>query len=164
MGTTLSSHTRELHTTNDRSKGIAEHFNEYFALIKKVLQKHIPPTQMSFSNNIKNANAESFFITPTTPEEISDLIQCLRSNKHTGPNCIPTSILRKIKNKISIPLPVIINNSFENWIFPNLLKSAKWVRLNYATTSFSSKYYSAIRDGDFMCQCFDRLVFQIQNF
>ena len=124
MGTKLSSHTTELHTTNDRAKDIAEHFNEYFTLIKKVLQKHIPPTKMNFSNNIKNTNAESFFITPTTPEEISDLIQCLMSNKHTGPNCILTSILRKIKNRISIPLPVIISNSFENWIFPNLMKSA----------------------------------------
>ena len=117
-------YTTELHTTNDRDKDIAEHFNYYFALITKVLQKHIPPTKKHFSNNIKNTNAESFFITPTTPEEISDLIKFLRLNKHTGPNCIPTSVLRKIKNEISIPLPVIINSSFENWIFPNLLKSA----------------------------------------
>ena len=64
-------------------------------------------------------------MTPTTPEEISDLIQTLSSNKSTGPNSIPTSILKKIKNEISIPLSAIINNSFENGIFPNLLKSAQ---------------------------------------
>ena len=79
---------------------------------------------MNFADNIKNTNAGTFFITPTTPEETSDLIQSLRSNKHTGANCIPTSILKNIKNEISTPFPVIINNSFENWIFPNLLKSA----------------------------------------
>ena len=38
---------------------------------------------------------------------------------------IPTSILKKIKNKISILLVAIINNSFEHGIFYNLLKSAK---------------------------------------
>ena len=64
-------------------------------------------------------------MTPTTPEEISDLIQTLSSNKSTGPNSILTSILKKIKNEISIPLSAIINNSFENGIFPNLLKSAQ---------------------------------------
>ena len=64
-------------------KDIAEHFNDYFASISKELQKHIPPTKMDFSDNLKNSNAESFFMTPTTPEEISDLIQTLILNKST---------------------------------------------------------------------------------
>ena len=65
-------------------------------------------------------------MTPTTPEEISDFIQTLSPNKITGPNSIPMSILKKIKNEISIPsLSAIINNSFENGIFPNLWKSAQ---------------------------------------
>ena len=79
---------------------------------------------MNLADNSKNTNAGTFFITPSTPEEISDLIQSLRSNKHIGPNCIPTSIFKKINNEIFTPFPVIINNSFENWIFPSLLKSA----------------------------------------
>ena len=33
--------------------------------------------------------------------------------------------MKKIKNEISIPLSAIINNSFENGIFPNLLKYAQ---------------------------------------
>ena len=61
-------------------------------------------------------------MTPTTPEEISDLIQILSSNKSTGPNNILMSILKKLKNEISIPLSAIINNS---GIFLNLLKSAQ---------------------------------------
>ena len=66
-----------------------------------------------------------FFQTPLTPEEISDLIQTLSLNKSTAPNSIPTSILKKIKDEISIPLSAIISNSFKNRIFPNLLKSAQ---------------------------------------
>ena len=62
---------------------------------------------------------------PTTPKEISDLIQTLSSNKSTGPNSIPMSILKKIKNEISIPLSAIISNPFENGTFSNLLKSAQ---------------------------------------
>ena len=106
-------------------KDIAEHFNDYFTSISKELQKLIPPTNRNFCDNFKNLNAESFFMTPTTPEEISDLIKTLISNKSTGSNSILTSILKKIKNEISIPLSAIINNSFKNEIFLNLLKSAQ---------------------------------------
>lgn len=53
-------------------------------------------------------------------------IQTLSFNKSTGPNnSMPTSILKKIKKKISNPFSRIINNSFENGIFPILWKSAK---------------------------------------
>ena len=97
----------------------------YFTSISKELQKHIPLTKRNFSGNLKNPNVESFFMTPTSPEEIANLIQTLSSNKSTGPNSIPMSILKKIKNEISISLSAIINNSFENGIFPNLLKSAQ---------------------------------------
>ena len=36
-------------------------------------------------DNLKNPNTESFFMTLTTPEEISDLIQTCSSNKSTRP-------------------------------------------------------------------------------
>ena len=106
-------------------KYIAEHFSDYFTSISKELQKHMPPTRRNFSDYLKNPIAELFFQTPLTPEEISDLIQTLSLNKSTAPNSIPTSILKKIKDEISIPLSAIISNSFKNRIFPNLLKSAQ---------------------------------------
>ena len=52
-------------------KDIAKHFNDYFTSISKELQNHIPPTKRNFSDNLKNPNAESLFMTPRTPEEIS---------------------------------------------------------------------------------------------
>ena len=55
-------------------KYIAEHFDDCFTSITKELQKHIPPIKRSFSDYLKNPIAESFFLTPTTLEEISDLI------------------------------------------------------------------------------------------
>ena len=105
------------------SQKILQNIWMYFTSISKELQKHIPLTKRNFSGNLKNPNVESFFMTPTSPEEIANLIQTLSSNKSTGPNSIPMSIQKKIKNQISVPLSAIINNSFENGIFPNLLKS-----------------------------------------
>ena len=119
-------------------KDIAEHFNDYFTSISNELQRHIPPTKSNFSDNLKNPNAELFFTTPTTPEEISNLIQTLGSNKSTGPNSIPSSILKKIKNEISIPLSAIINNSFENGIFPNL-SGSRIIKLDVRCTIESNR-------------------------
>ena len=56
------------------------------------------PAKRNFSDSLKNPNAESLFMTQTTPEEIPELIQTLSSNKSTGPNSILTSVLKKIKN------------------------------------------------------------------
>ena len=47
-------------------KNLAEHFNDYFTSISKELRKYIlPPTKRNFSDNLKNPNAEPFFMTPT---------------------------------------------------------------------------------------------------
>ena len=102
-------------------KDIAEHFNDYFISISKELQKHIPPTKTNFSVKTQLQKYSSWH---QTPEEISDLTQILSLNKCTGPKSIPMSILKKII-KISISLSAIKNNSFENGIFPNLLKTAQ---------------------------------------
>ena len=125
-------------------KNIVEHFNDYFTSISKELQKHVPPTKRIFSDNLKDSNAESFFVTPTTPEEISDLIQTLSSNKSAIPNNMPTSILEKIKDEISILLSAISNNSFKNGILSNLLKSAKVIPVFKNRSRLSCNYYRPI--------------------
>ena len=81
---------------------------------------------------------------PKTPEEISDLRQTLSLNKSTGPNSIPTSILKKIKNEISISLSAIINNSFGKGIFPNLLKSAQVIPVFKSGSRLSCNNYRPI--------------------
>ena len=83
-------------------------------------------------------------MTPTTPEEISDLIQALSLNKSTGPNSMPTSILKKIKNEISIPLLAIISNSFDNGIFPNFSKSAQVIPVFKNESRLSCNNYRPI--------------------
>ena len=83
-------------------------------------------------------------MTPTTPEEIPDLMQTLSSNNSTGPNSMPTSILKEIKNEISTPLSAIINNSFKNGISPNLLKSSKVIPVFKNGSSVSCNNYRPI--------------------
>ena len=106
---------------------MAEHFNQYFTSIGKNLQKNIPPTKRHFSNYLKDLNKGSFFIQPTTAEEVKDIIMTLIGSKSTEPNSIPTILLKQTRNTVSLPLAKLINKSFETGIFPNICKVAKVV-------------------------------------
>ena len=46
----------------------------------------------------------------------------MKTNKARGPNSIPTKILKLFKKEFSKPLSDIINLSFNQGVFPNLLK------------------------------------------
>ena len=67
----------------------------------------------------------NILITPTTDEEISYIISGLNIRKSTGPNNIPTKVMKQIKDVISAPLVKLTNRSFHNGAFPNILKIAK---------------------------------------
>ena len=66
----------------------------------------------------------SFFISPTTAEEIEAEITKLKSSKATGPFSIPVTILKILKTVISKPLEVLFNASFETGIVPDNFKLA----------------------------------------
>ena len=49
----------------------------------------------------------------------------MKKNKSSGPNSIPTRILKLLKKDISIHLVDIFNLSFSSGIYPTALKTAK---------------------------------------
>ena len=51
-------------------------------------------------------------LSPTLPEDIEDLISSMKTNKASGPNSIPTKILKLFKKEFLKPLSDIINLSF----------------------------------------------------
>ena len=105
-------------------KDIAESFNNFFTCIGAKLQSNIPSTRRHYFDYLKHPNPETFFISPTTPDEIKNIIKSLKSSKCVGPNSIPTKILHLIKDKIYIPLSELINKSSAGF-FPNVCKNAK---------------------------------------
>ena len=107
------------------SKNIAEHFNKFFTEIGTNMQKKILPTEKYYTEYRLNPNKETFFITPTTDEETSDIISDLNVRKSTGPNSIPTKVIKQIKDVISAPLAKLITRSFHNGVLPNILKIAE---------------------------------------
>ena len=87
--------------------------------------KKIFPTKRHFSTYLKGPVTDTFFISPTTPEEVYKLIQKLEFNKRSGPNIIPTKILKLAKDILSGPLSELINKLFLSGIFPNVVRIAK---------------------------------------
>ena len=106
-------------------KDIVENFNNFFTSIGTKLQNNIPPARRQYFDYLKQPNPKTFFISPTTPDEIKDIINSIKSSKCVGPNSIPTKIVHLIKDKISIPLSELINKSFATGCFPNICKTAK---------------------------------------
>ena len=105
---------------------ISNHFNDYFSTIAHKLSDKIKPSKLSFDHYLNNPNPNSFYIEPVTKEEILDYIKTtLKANKSTGPNSLPSSLLKTVSDIICGPLSNIINNSFSSGIFPDFFKLAK---------------------------------------
>ena len=66
----------------------------------------------------------SFFLTPINHEELESLIKEMNTSKSIGPYSIPTNILKISCSVLSKPLVKLINFSFSEGTFPNLLKFA----------------------------------------
>ena len=106
---------------------MVKHFYLIFTSVGKNLHETIPPTRKDYAQYLKTPNKINFLIKPIKPQEICDIIKTLKNSKSTGPNSIPTKILKIIKKSISVPLSTIINNSVVNGPFPNVWKIANIV-------------------------------------
>ena len=104
---------------------IANIFNDCFSSMTKKTKANIKFSNKSFQDFLHHPNEESLFITPTDAHEVNLIISSLNSDKSTGPNSLPTKILKLLKNEISTHLADIFNLSFSSGVFPYVLKIAK---------------------------------------
>ena len=89
----------------------------------------IPNSKHSYREYLIKVN-KSFFLIPTIPEEIFDIIVSLDRNKSLGPNSVPIYIIKIYSSRFfSEKLSHIINLSFVTGIFPDLCKIAKVIHL-----------------------------------
>ena len=108
----------------DQSK-IANIFNNFFVNVGPNIDKTIPKSY-DFRKYLKNNRFDkTFFLRPTNPIEIFDIINSLINKKALGPNSLPVYILKVNNHLFSDLLSKIINLSFVTGIFPDLCKVAK---------------------------------------
>ena len=123
---------------------IANIFNKFFVNVSHDITKNIPPSNKSPLNFMGDRVGNSFFMSPSVPSEISDVISVLKSGKSLGPNSIPMKILKLLSPLISSPLSQIINESFQFGVFPDKMKLAKVIPLFKKGCPLTSSNYRPI--------------------
>ena len=117
-------------TDNNKSvtdpKDISDSFNKYYTTIADdILAKRKYGGNKSHKDYLHNPLPNSFVIFECDQKEIEELISLNNGRKASGPNSIPTDILKLLKTDISIPLSKIFNISLKTGVYPDLFKIAK---------------------------------------
>ena len=104
---------------------IADALNSFYINIGKSVEQKIPKGKTPFSNYLSNRNIFNIVLNPCTHEEVSKYISDISSvYKSTGPNSIPTSILKYNIDQLIDPIISILNKSLAEGTFPYLLNLA----------------------------------------
>ena len=72
----------------------------------------------------------TIFLSPAVTEDVEDLISSMKTNEASGPNSIPTNIQKLFKKEFSKPLSDMIKMSFNQGVFPNILKTANLIPIH----------------------------------
>jgi hypothetical protein len=104
---------------------IGNKFNEFFVTIGPKLDAKIDPPQVEFQTYLRRDISDSFYIKPTTPEEIMNIIHVCKNKQSSGWDDIPMTIIKYVGPHIAAPFAHICNLSFSSGLFPSEMKTAK---------------------------------------
>ena len=147
----------------------ANTFNLHFSKLGSNVQKKIPIERGSYNDYLykRNKNGEYyinnagnvFYLSPTDPKEVSDMINNLDDKKSPGPNGIPVFLLKKFIDFFSFWLSKLINISFSTGIFPDLLKFAKVIPLHKKECKFDYHNYRPISLLSVYSKIFEKIIY-----
>ena len=104
---------------------IAEGFNNHYASVAKKLQDKIHSNNTNFTKYLTDRVDANFLFRSADTEEIIRIISSFVNSKASGPNSIPTEVLKLLAPILCFPLKEIINISFATGIYPDKLKLAE---------------------------------------
>lgn len=105
---------------------IANAFNNYFTNLGPTLVKNIPHIKKTFQELLPPlANPHSFFLNPTTPNEITNIMKLMKPKTSHGYDDITPKLVRLCIPAISAPIAHIANLSMSSGVFPDNMKLAK---------------------------------------
>jgi hypothetical protein len=104
---------------------IANSFNNYFIKISQILTSNIEPSLNINNSKIKlKFHNNSLYLEPIDENEIVNIVQLLKNTSSAGTDEITSKIVKSCLPYILKPLQYLINLSFEQGIFPNILKTS----------------------------------------
>ena len=137
---------------------MANNFNDYFVNVANEITSKIPRNPKSPLSCLKSPNPETFFISPSTSDEVSNIIKSLVNGKSTGPNSIPIKLLKILDPCISPHLSLIINKSFEEGTFPDNLKIAMVIPIFKKGAAGNNSNYRPISLLPIFSKIFEKLM------
>ena len=137
---------------------ISNAFNDFFSTVAGELSEKIVPSNNSYDDFLKNPNSNSFFVSPVSKEEIERTILSMKIGKSTGPNSIPTNVLKLTYKIISEPISTIVNNSFKTGIYPDMFKVAKIIPLHKKGSKLDLTNYRPISLLSNLSKIFEKMM------
>ena len=110
---------------------IANDLCNYYSNIGARLANSIPTPKHDSRFYLKKItpSPKSLYVSPTTKQEIINIINNLPNKNSSGHDNINNILLKNIKNEIAAPLESAFNMSLEQGIFPNIMKKAEVIPL-----------------------------------
>ena len=142
---------------------IANTFNNFFVNVGPNCEKKIPKSYKNPLSYMGRPNPNQFFLNPTTPEEISNIIVNLDSKKSSGPSIIPTKLLKIANPLLCRQISLIINTSFTNGIFPDSVKIANVVPIHKKGSTLDINNYRPISLLSVFSKVFEKCMYQRLN-
>ena len=102
---------------------MANEFNTFFSTVARNLDQQIPVSHDSPLDGLTNSPPNSFFMSPVTVQECTDIISKLKNTTYHR-DVLPVAILKYAKDKLAVPIAKLINKSYEEGVFPDCLKIA----------------------------------------
>lgn len=102
-------------------QNVAETFNNFFIDSIKTLTDNMPSTLI---DNKQVFNHNTIFLFPFSPNEMLVIIKSVSTKNSSGYDDIPCSLLNKVAELIVEPLTFLVNLSFTEGIFPDILKKS----------------------------------------
>ena len=107
------------------TQDISNKFNEFCVGIGPTLDAKIEKPRFDFKSFLQNNVGDSFFVKPTTGEEITQIINSCKNKLSSGCDNIPMAIIKNTGSSIAAPLAHICNLSISNAHVPSGMKIAK---------------------------------------
>lgn len=103
---------------------LAQHFNDYFSSVGSISNNTTPDGLPTFNTYMPDPVSFSFFLRPTSLEEIKSVIHNLKISS-PGHDDIHIKVIKECSDIISPFLVYIVNKSFQEGCFPDHLKIAR---------------------------------------
>lgn len=132
LGKTNSKLPLSMHFQNDNISGnsnIAKAFNTYFSTVASRMAADIRPTNILYDTFLPEPVPFSFFLKPTTEQEIIEVIKKLKTTS-PGHDEISIKVIKECAVEISAFLKFFINKCFQVGYFPKQLKIAKIIPIH----------------------------------